>query len=207
MSLIFDFFQIILFFLNEDSIFPSESSLHNHILRFHHDLNSKSNPSSCFFNLTNSLSESTVLDKGSKKKSVSNDKNFSSMPKLTNGSSQDQSLVNGSSSNDLFIYQCVNCRLFFTSNSSFSHNCLVTVVDKQPPTYFSPIYLKFNLSNFMSNSKILSTTNTLNSSNSTFQIVNSSELNSQNNNDSLILNIKRVKIDTSNQFSSNQINV
>lgn len=152
--------------------------------------------------MSNSLSEKIASDKGYKKKSDTNLNNFS---KLTNGASHDQTLVKNSST-DLFIYQCVNCRLFFTSNSSFSHNCLVTVVDKQPPTYFSPIYLKFNLSNFMSNSKN-SFTNTLNSSNSTFQVVNSSELNSQNNNDHLRLNIKRVKMDTSNQFSNNQINV
>jgi hypothetical protein len=182
----------------------SDSSLHNHILRFHHELNSKSNPSSCFFNLSNSLSEKVVIDKNSKKKTFQNDASMSSassFSKLTNG--LDQNAIKNSS-NDLFIYQCVNCRLYFTSNSSFSHNCLISVVDKQPPTYFSPIYLKFNLSNFVTNAK-----NSFNSSNNTFQVIQSNVINSQNNNNSdhLTLNVKRIKMDTSNQFSSNQINV
>ncbi len=175
----------------------SDSSLHNHILRFHHELNAKSNPSSCFFNLSNSLSEKGVIDKNLKKKAFQNDAS-------TSNASSFSKLTNGNSSNDLFIYQCVNCRLYFTSNSSFSHNCLISVVDKQPPTYFSPIYLKFNLSNFVTNAK-----NSFNSSNNTFQVTQSNEINSQNNNNSdhLTLNVKRIKMDTSNQFSSNQINV
>ena len=109
-----------------------------------------------------------------------------------------------SSSTQLFIYQCVNCRLFFTSNSSFSHNCLVTVVDKQPPTYFSPIYLKFNLNKFLSNSN--SFINSTSSSNSASQsLVGSSETNHESSKH--LSNNKRVKSETSQQFSTNEIEI
>ena len=193
--------------------------MHNHILRFHHDINSKKSNASVnnnFFNLFSTLSDKPFIGNNNTNNKILNSKDSSNLSQTINGVanpnninfSNNNSNINQFFSEDLFIYQCVNCRLFFTSSSSFSHNCLVTFVDKQPPTYFSPIYLKFNLSKFFSNSNsnnfLNSSSNSSSgiSSNSTLQAVNLNEI--SNENLEFNLNNKRVKLDVSHQFPANQ---
>jgi hypothetical protein len=67
---------------------------------------------------------------------------------------------------EYYIYLCLNCRLFFTSNTTFSHNCWnineIATGNNNKSTnkpnapassnsnnYFSPIYLKFNVSKLL----------------------------------------------------------
>jgi hypothetical protein len=61
-------------------------------------------------------------------------------------------------SRDLDIYFCLHCRLYFPSESNFSHNCWndnsgAGGVKNPSLSYFSPIYLKFNVNMFLMNSK------------------------------------------------------
>jgi hypothetical protein len=166
----------------------NENVLHNHILKHHSDVNGKANVTSSFFNMI-----STFCDKPQIYRSQSSKKKDSSAGGLQlNGSASSSSSSNfnfSSFPSDLFVYQCVNCRLFFSSNSTFSHNCLVAVVDKQPPTYFSPIYLKFSLSKFQ---MLLSNSHSN---------LNSNETNT--NNSQQFSNNKRVKYSTTDQTHPN----
>ena len=52
-------------------------------------------------------------------------------------------------SNDDFLYQCFNCKLFFASTCNFSHNCMENDGKGHVGShanYFSPIFIKFNSS-------------------------------------------------------------
>ncbi|CAF0729531.1 unnamed protein product [Brachionus calyciflorus] len=47
------------------------------------------------------------------------------------------------------VYLCLNCRLFFSNESKFCHNCWSPLQPTNSNNYFSPIYLKFNVNKFM----------------------------------------------------------
>ena len=116
----------------------------------HIDVNLNKTPSSCFFNLI-----STYTDKQMNENELN--------AQLNSGSAQ--TLVQ-QLPNNLHIFQCVNCRLFFPPNSTFSHNCSVVVIENNNNNsnsstdlkyqqsmnnnYFSPIYLKFNITKLLS---------------------------------------------------------
>jgi hypothetical protein len=107
-----------------------ETSLHNHLLRVHNK--DQNVDTCCYFKVLKNSTDNTK-----------------------------QNVLNASYQllNDFCIYQCVNCRLLFTSKSSFSHNCwnqklnddnLLSDQQKAPlinahNNYFSPIFLKFNV--------------------------------------------------------------
>lgn len=46
---------------------------------------------------------------------------------------------------DIYVYLCLNCRLFFSSESKLCHNCWSLAQPINSPNYFSPIYLKINV--------------------------------------------------------------
>ncbi len=44
-----------------------------------------------------------------------------------------------------YLYQCFNCKLFFSSTCNFSHNCMENdSKNNSTHNYFSPIYIKFS---------------------------------------------------------------
>lgn len=110
-----------------------EVNLQAHIMRVHNELNFNENQTSCFFNLSTTLNSSP-------------------------GRTLDKSSLTVSDTNDFYVNQCLNCHEFFPSVCSYdlSHNCWAyntinskNAEKKQSSTnnnYFSPIFLKFNLS-------------------------------------------------------------
>jgi hypothetical protein len=142
--------------------------MQNHIVKFHSNLNLNEHKTSTFFNLINTLNLN-----------------------LSNESSQNSSCL---LPDDFYIYQCLNCRLFFASNCSFSHNCWTYTESsngdqkhgdqKQPMTnnnYFSPIFLKFNVSKVL-NSRLTSPLCTNKQSNESDLNTNKNNKNNNNNN-------------------------
>lgn len=135
--------------------------------RNHLQLNLNRHPTSCFFNLV-----TTLLD-------ISPDKCPDKTQLLNPNVNQQQpqqplfSLKHLTENfpKDYYIYFCLNCRLFYSSTSTFSHNCwCMSTAGHEPTTvpnntnpksspmtnggkpqsssannYFSPIYLKFNV--------------------------------------------------------------
>ena len=172
----------------------SETSLQNHILKMHSQLSLHDQPTSSFFNLLETLNKQT-----------------NSSPQflnLNNGNFQNLiQTLNQIVPSNFFMYQCLNCRLYFASNCKFSHNCWTYTESvksasndqKQNQTnnnYFSPIYLKFNINKAISsNSSNLfeqrqedSTENNNNNNNNT-----TTTNNNNNNNNQFGLN-KKIKI-------------
>ena len=133
---------------NKQFLFVSESTLQNHILKMHNNISLGEYPTSTFFNVI-----ATIQSSSSKQTSPLKEVSAQVLP------------------DDFFVYQCLNCRLFFASNCSFSHNCWTYTENnvsngdsKQPPTnnnYFSPIFLKFNVGKLLNsrfyNSQLTST--------------------------------------------------
>lgn len=132
--------------------------MHCHILRFHSQLNLNKYESGCYFNLIISNQSKSVTQQNSANSEVQRDENtlFRSL------------IEKSSQTKDLNIYLCLNCRLFFTNDTKFSHNCWNTSTNSkaenekpsngsepiQPisnQNYFSPIYLKFNVSKLLVN--------------------------------------------------------
>lgn len=156
-----------------------ESSLQTHILRIHYQLNLNDHPSSSFFNLVTTLN-----------------KMLSPAQLLHLNSGNIQSLVQTSNSlipSNFSVYQCLNCRLFFASNCKFSHNCWTyvevnksTTGTKQQATnnnYFSPIYLKFNVSKALNVYKTMS--QQTNNNNASFETTNKRKLNEMDTNENI----------------------
>lgn len=113
-------------------VLDKEISLATHINLVHSGLSLQDHPTSSFFNLATSLQKQPSVNQ--------TDTSIQNFPVLDE---------------DFYVYQCLNCHQFFPSNCSFSHNCWTyTAVSntnghKQPLTnnnYFSPIFLKFNVS-------------------------------------------------------------
>lgn len=114
----------------------------------HYQLNLNDHPMSSFFNLVTTLNKS-----------------LSPVQLLHLNSGNIQNLIQMSNNlipHNFSVYQCLNCRLFFASNCKFSHNCWTYVEvnketgAKQQATnnnYFSPIYLKFNVSKTLKSMK------------------------------------------------------
>lgn len=142
--------------------FSSEQSLSLHVVKFHSQLNLNKYPSSSFYNIVTSLNDfpQTLM--------TNNDLNQSNLANLHSIKTLIQNLPK-----EYYIYLCLNCRLFFTSNSTFSHNCWNMKENQNDPkqisskpglnngknnsnndpnkcnNYFSPIYLKFNVSKLL----------------------------------------------------------
>jgi hypothetical protein len=118
-------------------------------MKTHIDVSLNKSSSSCFFNLI-----ATYTDKPINENELNAQLNSGSM----------QTLMQLLPTN-LYIYQCVNCRLFFTQSSTFSHNCSIVAIENTNHSnsntdlkyqqsmnnnYFSPIYLKFNITKLLS---------------------------------------------------------
>ena len=84
----------------------SETSLQNHILKMHSQLSLHDQPTSSFFNLLATLNKQT-----------------NSSPQflnLNNGNFQNLiQTLNQIVPSNFFMYQCLNCRLYFASNCNF----------------------------------------------------------------------------------------
>ena len=110
----------------------SETSLHEHVINTHNQISLKDFPKASFFNLVSTLKNDNNTDPS----------HVTNIP------------------TDFYVYQCLNCRLFFDFSCSFSHNCWAYVDTNQDQfeqkapasnnNYFSPIYLKFNVSKLLS---------------------------------------------------------
>jgi hypothetical protein len=118
-------------------------------------MNLNKSPSSSFYNMVNTMND--------KDRFAGN--NEASPPMLINTNSTTKKSLLSYLPSDFNVYLCLNCRLFFTSDSSFSHNCWNIVencggtsngAENNSNNYFSPIYLKFNVSKFLLNSKAAS---------------------------------------------------
>lgn len=115
-------------------VLKEDTTLQLHIIQNHSKLDLKKHLTNSFFNLATTLNP--IKESQSKASEQS-------LPILQE---------------DFDVYQCLNCHHFFSANCSFSHNCWTytnssTNSDlKQPSTnnnYFSPIYLKFNVSKIL----------------------------------------------------------
>jgi hypothetical protein len=149
-------------------------TLGSHINQEHSSVNLNEQQDSAFFNLLVTL----------------NSKNTNKT-----GETTIDMLSSSALSEDFFVYQCLNCHQFFPSDCSFSHNCwtynTVSVNksndQKQPPltnnNYFSPIFLKFNVSKVL-NSRAFQTTTIATPAVSNCQIINEKSINSSNENSS-----------------------
>ena len=118
-------------------------------MKTHIDVSLNKSSFSCFFSLI-----ATYTDKPINENELNAQLNSGSM----------QTLVQLLPTN-LYMYQCVNCRLFFTQSSTFSHNCSIVAIENTNHSnsnndskyqqsmnnnYFSPIYLKFNITKLLS---------------------------------------------------------
>jgi hypothetical protein len=150
----------------------AEMTLYEHIITNHYELNLNIQPISSFFNVITTTNNLNLLNGAFNASSV-------------------RSLIY-MLSDHFTIYQCINCRLYFSSETNFLHNCWDShetqhqqLSMKQPnnqSNYFSPIYLRFNLK------KVL---------NSKLAIINSNRANTEQQNGGNVA--KRFKI---NEYSS-----
>ncbi len=155
-------------------------ALGSHINQKHGSLDVKERPESSFFNLLVSL----------------NSKKHETSPTIDLNST---SLLP-----DFFVYQCLNCHQFFPSECSFSHNCWTyntTSVkngsdQKQQPltnnNYFSPIFLKFNVSKVLNSKAFQSTT------------ITTTTVSPYQNGDSNLLNMKSNESSNGDNGNSNK---
>lgn len=141
-----------------------DKSLAEHVMKQHNQLNLNRYPHSCFFNIVTSVLDLSPERATEKSQLNPNNPNLFSFKFLAENFPK-----------DYYIYFCLNCRLFFSSSSTFSHNCWnesPSDVEKQHQqqqqngggegasstatgknngksavgtNYFSPIYVKFNV--------------------------------------------------------------
>jgi hypothetical protein len=147
---------------------PANTSIHTHILNEHNNLNLNLFPANSFYNMLTTINDN-------KRK---NDQNVQ-----TQQSKQISKSLLSNLPSEFHVYLCLNCRLFFKSDSSFSHNCwnIMETLENNAKSdktknanrnnsnnanYFSPVYLKFNVSKFLLNSKLKNASQNQNSNNS-----------------------------------------
>ncbi len=165
-----------------------ETSLHNHLLKIHSKEQYHNSDKQCYFRV---LKNSTDSNK-------------------QNGLNSSYRLLN-----DFSIYQCVNCRLLFTSKSTFSHNCWNQKLNDdnkdQPKTplinthnnYFSPIFLKFDVNKLFEERLALIKESNNGSNRNSIRLSNDEPINSLNGSNNELNNCKKIKLTESYETDMN----
>lgn len=159
-----------------------ETSLHNHLLRVHSKEQILNGDTCCYFRVL----------------------------KNPNDSSKHNSLnTSYQLLNDFSIYQCVNCRLLFTSKSTFSHNCWIqklnddsavqsdqerTSINNTNNNYFSPIFLKFNVNKLFEERLALIKASNNGTIKNSIRLSNDDHINSGNCSNNEYNNCKKIKL-------------
>lgn len=86
--------------------------MNEHVVKNHNQLNLNRHPTSCFYNMVTSLLDLSPDRVQDKSHLNPNNPNLFSFKFLAENFPK-----------DYYIYFCLNCRLFYSSNSTFSHNC------------------------------------------------------------------------------------